>query len=138
MKVFWRSCMLCEKIEVYRFSITMRYFTFKRIENALKEHGCFPWGKAHNPIEVRKGQYDPETKTIVLHFWVCQGLIVYDSDPDSHVYYIDSSRDETCREAISLIGLAAQYERITEETLSSFYDHCEKGWDRILNFSDFH
>ena len=50
MKVFWDSCLSGRKSEVYRFSITMRYFTFKRIENALKKHLCFIWGKAHNPI----------------------------------------------------------------------------------------
>ena len=134
MKVFWRDYIPGRKRETYMFDITMRYFTFKRIENALKEHGCFPWGKAHNPIEVRKGQYDPETKTIVLHFWVSQVLELWSENGD----YFDPDSDETCREAISLIGLAAQYERITEETFSSFFDHREKGWDRILNLSAFH
>ena len=135
MKVFWRNYIQSRGGEVYFFDITMRYFTFKRIENVLKEHGCFPWGKAHNPIEVEKRQYDPETKTIVLHFWVKQSFVSWS---EKYGEYFDPDRDETCRETISFIGLAAQYERITEETYSEFYDYCEKGWDRILNLSAFH
>ena len=135
MKVFWKRYYAIRGGEIFMFDITMRYFTFKRIENALKEHGCFPWGKAHHPIEVEKGQYDPETKTIVLHFWVSQN---FESWSEEYGKYFDSSRYETCEEAISLIGLAAQYERITEETLSHYFDHREKGWDKILDLSAFH
>ena len=134
MKVFWDSCMPLRESIIYAFSITMRYFTFKRFENALKEHGCFPWGKAHNPIEVRKGQYDPETKTIVLRFWVDHN---FGSWSETYGEYFDPDSDETCREAISLIGLAAQYERITEETHTD-YDYWKEDWARILHLSAFH
>ena len=135
MKVFWKNYLQGRNGEVYSFDITMRYFTFKRIENALKEHGCFVWGKAHNPIEVRKGQYDPETKTIVLHFWVRQD---FESWSEEYGKYFDSSRVETCVEVIGLIGLAAQYERITEETYHHFFDDPEEYWCITLNFSTFH
>ena len=135
MKVFWEKYWATPYGEAYMFDITMRYFTFKRIENALKEHHCFIWGKAHNPIEFRKGQYDPETKTIVLHFWVSQRFYSWSRE---YGRYIASSHTDICEKAISLIGLAAQYERITEETYRRHYAIWDEDSGRILDLSAFH